>query len=93
MATARAFGVISVDHPTAHRRDRRLDESTLVQCVGMNSDLNIHLIGDAQTSVDRLRCGPPVLMEFETDRTRFDLLAQGLGPADIAFTSKTDIHW
>ena len=92
MATACAFGVIRVNHPTAHRSDRCLDKPAFIQGIGMNGDLNIHLIRDTQTRIDRLRRRPPVLVEFEPDRARFDLLAQGLGPADVALAGKTDIH-
>jgi hypothetical protein len=73
--TAGALGVIGVNHPPPHRCDRRFHEPAFVQGIGMNRHLDIHLVCHAQAGVDRLRCRPPVFVQFEPDGARLDLFA------------------
>ena len=76
---ARALGVVRVDRAPADRRDRRLDETRLVQRVGVDGDLHIVVVGDPQRAVDRRRGRPPVLVQLEADRARQHLLCEGSG--------------
>ena len=48
MSAAGSFRVIRVDRPPLEGGDRILDESRLVQGVGMDSDLHVVFLGDAQ---------------------------------------------
>src|SRR5207247_6105614 len=79
VAAARALGVVGVDRPTPEGADRVLDEPRLVERVGVDRDLHVVLVRDRQRAVDRGGRRPPVLMELEPDRSRGNLLAEGLG--------------
>ena len=61
-----------------------LDEPRFVQRIGVNRDLHVEFVGDAETCVDRGRSGSPVLVKFQSDRARADLLPQRLGCRTIA---------
>ena len=73
---SRALGVIRVDRPALERPDRVLDEAGLVERVGVDRDLDVHLVGHGERGVDGGRRRSPVLVELEADRARLDLLPQ-----------------
>jgi hypothetical protein len=58
----------------------------------MNGDLDIKFIGNAKASVDCRGSRPPILVQFQTDCPRSNLLPQGLGRRAVAFAKKTEIH-
>src|SRR5260370_14121095 len=76
MTTAGALGVIHVNGATADRFQRILDEAGFVQRVGMDLHLEIVLIGDTQTGIDRRRHRAPVLVKLEAHHAGLELLDQ-----------------
>ena len=58
VAAAGALGVVHVDGAAADGRQRVLDEAALVQRVGVELDLEIELVGDAEAGVDGRRHDP-----------------------------------
>ena len=76
VAAARALGVIGVDRASGDRRERGLDEARFVERVGVDRDLDVEFVGDAQRGIDRRRRRAPVFVQLESDRAGLDLLAQ-----------------
>ena len=62
MAAARALGVVGVDRPALEGRDGRFDETRLVEGVGVDRDLDVVLVGDAQRLIDGGGGGAPILV-------------------------------
>ncbi len=91
MTAAGAFRVIGVDRAAGDRADRFLDETHLVERVGMDRDLDVVIVGDAQASVDRCGRRAPILMEFEPERACGDLLDERGGSACVPFPEQADI--
>ncbi len=73
-------------------RDRVLDEARFVQRVGVDRDLHVEFVGDAETGVDRRRRRAPVFVQLQPDRAREHLLAQRFGRRAVAFAEKAEIH-
>ena len=90
--SARAFRVIGVDCPPLECRDRIVDEAGLVQRVGVNRDLHIVLVGDAQTAVDGGGSRTPVLVELQTHRACADLFVQPFRPRAVPFAEEPEVH-
>src|SRR5262245_45724034 len=92
MTTAGAFGVEGVDRPALEGGDRVLDEARLVERVGVDHYLDVELVGDRQTAVDRRRCCSPVLVELERRRAALDLLLERRGQRGIALAGEGEVH-
>ena len=65
---------IGVDGAALERGDRVLDEAGLVERVGVDGDLHVVRLGDAQAAVDGRRRRAPVLVQLEPDGAGDDLL-------------------
>ena len=79
VAAAGAFGVIRVNRAAVDRRDRVLDETGLVERVGVDRDLHVEFVGDRQALVDGRGRRAPVLVQLQADGAGADLLAQRFG--------------
>ena len=64
VASAGAFGVVTVNRAVLEGCDGRFDETAFVERVGVDEDLDIVLVGNREASVDRCRRGAPVFVEF-----------------------------
>ncbi len=92
MATACPFGVVGVDAAIFEGGDGVLHKSGFVQRVGVNGDLHIVLVGNAEAGVDRgWRCAP-VFVQFQPHGSRFHLFHQCLWLAGVALTQKAQVH-
>lgn len=76
------------------RVDRRLDETGLVQRVGVDIDLDVILIPDGQRSIDTLWRATPVFMQLETGRSGFNYVLEGLtaGARIVSFTGERKVE-
>ena len=92
MAAARTFGVEGVDGAVLEGGQRVLEEAAFVQRIGVDRDLDIHLVGHRQAVVDRGRRRAPVLMQFQADRAGTYLFFQRQRQADIALAEEAQIH-
>ena len=91
VTAAGALGVVRVNGPPLERADRVLDEPALVERVGVDRDLHVELVGDAERAVDRRRRRPPVFVELEPDGARHDLLAQRIGRRRVALAEEAQV--
>ena len=92
MAAASAFGVEGVNRAAFDGGDGVFHKPRLIEGVGVDADLHIEAIGNAQTAIDRRWCGAPVLMQFEAAGAGTHLLIKGLRGAGIALAEKAQIH-
>src|SRR5580704_757184 len=69
-----------------------LDKAALIQRVGMDKNLHIHVIGDGKTAIDCGRGSAPVFVKLEAARARLDLLDKPWRRACIALAEKAEIH-
>jgi hypothetical protein len=83
-----------VDRSALERVDRRLDETGLVQRVGVDIDLDVILIPDGQRSIDTLWRTTPVFMQLETGRSGFDYVLESLtaGARIVSFTGERKVE-
>src|SRR5687767_12100241 len=58
----------------------------------MNGDLNVELVCNAQTLIDRGGCCAPVLMQFQPERARPDLLTQRLRQRRVPLAEEAEIE-
>jgi len=68
-----------------------LDETGLVERVGVDGDLNVEFVCDAEAGVDRRGRRAPVLVQFQTDGSGEDLFAQRLGRRAVALAEEAEI--
>src|SRR5216683_4516600 len=87
------FGVKCVNGSALERRDGVFDKATLVQGVGVDKNLDIHLIRDRKAAINGGASGSPVLMKLQAARPSFDLLNETGRGARIAFAEKAEIDW
>src|ERR1700676_3309587 len=92
VAAAGALCVISVNDPACDRRDGVLHEASLVDGVGVDGYLYIHVIADAQAGVDSSRGGAPILMQLQPAGAGAYLFDERLSRARVAFSEETKIH-
>ena len=76
MTTSRSFGVIRMDRPPLERRLRMFHKSGLVQRIRVDADLNVILIRNLQTGIDRSGCRPPVFVELQPASAPLNLFDQ-----------------
>src|SRR5258707_11076377 len=86
------FGVKAVDGSTLESCDSIFDKTTLVQRVGVDKDLHIHVIRDGETAIDSCGGRTPIFMKFQPARTGLDLFNETRRQACIAFAEKTTAH-
>ena len=85
---AGSLGVEGVNRAALDRSDGVFHKPRFVERVGMDADLYIEAIGNAQTAVDRCWGGAPVLMQFEAAGAGEHLFIKGLRGAGIALTKE-----
>ena len=89
---ARALRVIHVDGPAGDRLQRVLEEAALVERVGVQLDLEVELVRDAQAAVDRRRRRAPVLVDLEPEAAGLDLLDQRRRAGGVAAAEEAEVH-
>ncbi len=89
---ARALGVVGVDGAAADRAQRVLDETHLVEGVGVDVHLHAGRVGDRQARVDGCRGGAPVLVKLETRCAAAQLLPHRLGADGVALAEQRDVQ-
>ena len=52
MAAARAFGMVRMNRAAFDSRDRVFNEAGFIQGIGMDGDLDVVPVGDAQAAID-----------------------------------------
>ncbi len=91
VAAAGAFGVEGMDGAVLEGGDGVLDEAELVERVGVDHHLNVELVGNRETAVDRRRGRAPVLVQLERAGAALDLLDQAGGQRRIAFAGEAKV--
>src|ERR1700722_20726700 len=91
MAAARALGVEGVDGAALEGLDRVLDEARFVQRIGVDHDLDVVIVGNAEAAVDRSRRRAPVLMQFERASAGLDLFDERGGLRSVALVGGAEI--
>ncbi len=87
-----AFAVEGVDRAALERGERGFEEAGFVQRVGVDGDLHVEFVRDAEAAIDRRGRGAPVLVQLQADDSRAHLLAQRLGRGAVAFAEEADVH-
>src|SRR5260370_32944398 len=91
MPATSPFGVKCVNGSTLERRDGIFDKAAFVQCIGVDKNLDIHLIRDRKAAINGGASRAPVLMKLQAARPSFDLLTETRRGARIAFAKKAEI--
>src|SRR5512146_2300854 len=90
---AGAFGVKAVNSSALEGGDCIFDKAALVQRVGVDKNLHVHVIRDGEAAID---CGgrrAPVFMKFQAARAGLNLLNQTRRKTGIALSEKAEIDW
>ena len=72
-----AFRVVGVDRATFKRRDGIFDKAALVEGIGVDTHLHIHVVGDRETGPDGGGRRAPIFVNFEACGAGQDLFDQG----------------
>ena len=97
MTAAAPLHVVRVQDPAVEHGEGVLDGHGLVEPVGVEGDLDVELVGDAQRGVDRAQGRAGVLVHLEPAHVRADRLADGLvarrrSPAQQADVDRVGLH-
>ena len=92
VATASTFGMEGVDGAALEGAQRGFDEARFVERVGVDGDLDVHLVGHRQAAVDGGRCRAPVFMQLQPHGAGFNLFAQRFRQAGVALAEKAEVH-
>src|SRR5260221_5553129 len=92
MPAAGAFGMKGVNGSALEGRDCIFDKPALVQRVGVNGNLHIHLIRDREAAIDGGWGSAPVFMKLEPAGAGLDLLNETLGQGRITLAQEAEIH-
>src|SRR5262249_42633105 len=92
MPTAGTFGMKGVNGSPLEGRDGRFHKAALVQRVGVDCYLHIHVVGDGKATIDGGGSGAPVLMKLQPPRSGLDLLDETHSRACVAFAENAEIH-
>src|SRR4029077_10628653 len=92
VSAARPFRMKRVNGSALEGRDCILDETALVQGVGMDKNLHVHVIRNRQTTVNGRGCCTPVFVKLEAARSGLDLLNETCCRACIALPEEAEIH-
>ena len=87
-----AFGMEGMDRPSLEGGNGVFDKAGFVQGVAMDKNLDIEIVGDAETGIDRRRGGAPVFMQFQRAGTGFYLFFEGLRGGSIALAEEPQVH-
>src|SRR5262249_28914393 len=92
MPSACALAVKSVDRPVFEGANCVFDKAAFIEGVGMNHDLNVHIVGNGKTTVDRgWRC-TPVFVEFQAAGPGFNLFKETRRGARIALSEEAEVN-
>ncbi len=86
------FGVKGVDGSALEGCDSGFDKTALVQRVGVDGNLHIHVIGDREAAIDGGGSRTPVFMKLQAARPGLDLFNETRWRARIAFAQDAEIH-
>ena len=89
---AGALRVVGVDRAAGDRREAVVDVARLVQRVGVDRDLDVLCVGDAEAAVDRRGRRAPVLVQLEADGAGAHLVVEPLGARAVALAEQPDVH-
>src|SRR5262249_25827662 len=92
MSATSPFSVKGVNGPALEGRDGIFDKAALIQRVGVDDNLYIHVIGDGETAIDGSRSRTPVFMKLQATDAGLDLFNQTCCQARAALTEKAQIH-
>src|SRR5258706_13299768 len=92
MTAACALRMVGVNCAPLDGGDGGIDKAGLVERVGMDRHLNIVLIGDAQTAVNRRRSCAPVFVQLETDGAAENLFGQTGGQGGVPFSGEAEVE-
>ncbi|CFR37432.1 Uncharacterised protein [Mycobacterium tuberculosis] len=89
---AGALGVVGVNRTSGDRADGVLDESGLIESVGVQRNLHPGHVGDRQAGVDGRRGRSPVFVEFETRCATAQLFPQCVGIHGVSLAEQREVH-
>ena len=92
MAAARALGMEGMDRTILEGGNRVLDKAGLVQRVGMDHHLHVHVVSDTKATINRGGGRTPVLMQFQRTSSCADLFDQRGGFRRIALAREAEVH-
>ena len=92
MPAAGPFGVVHVDRAPGDGGHHVLEESGLVQRVGMKLDLEVQVIGNTKAGVDHGRGGTVILVNLHAQNTRSDVFGDAGTVMGAAASKKTEVH-
>src|SRR5262249_30334455 len=87
-----AFSMKGMNGPSFERGDGVLDKTAFVQGVGVDHNLNIHVVRDREATIDRARRATPIFMKLQAAYAGFDLFDEPRSQARVAFPEKSKIH-
>src|SRR5260221_8256132 len=92
MPAAGAFGMKGVNGSALEGRDCIFDKPALVQGVGVNGNLHIHLIRDREAAIDGGGRSAPIFMKVEPAGAGLHLLNETLRQPPRPLAQEADFH-
>src|SRR5262249_7337361 len=92
MPATSPFRVKGVNGPTLEGGDGVFDKAALIQRVGVDDNLYVHVIGDRETAIDGSGSRTPVFMKLQRTNAGLDLFNKTDRQARIALAEKAEIH-
>src|SRR5262245_4016832 len=92
MPATGTFGVKGVNGSALEGCDCSLDKTALVQGVGMDGNLYVHVIRDCEAAIDGSGRRPPIFMKLQATGPGLDLLYETRCRAGVTFAENAEIH-
>src|SRR5260370_24123090 len=90
---SRPFRVKRVNRSSLEGCDCILDETALVQRIGVDENLHIHVIRNREAAIDGGGCRTPVFMKLEAACPGLDLVNETPCRARVALSEEAEIPW
>mmetsp|Transcript_27196 Transcript_27196/g.56243 ORF Transcript_27196/g.56243 Transcript_27196/m.56243 type:complete len:751 (+) Transcript_27196:184-2436(+) len=92
VATAGTLRVVGVDGPSLHCGDAVVDESALVERVGVDRHGNVVLVGKSEAGIDGGGRRPPVLVQLKAGGTRQQAVPEDARIGGVALSAESEVH-
>jgi hypothetical protein len=91
MSSARTFAVKRVDRPAFEGGDCVFNKAAFIEGVGVDRNLNVHVVGNGKAAVYRCGCCAPVFVDLQSANASFNLLHEPSRSTCIALAQKSEI--
>jgi hypothetical protein len=92
MTSSGAFGMKRVDCPALERRDRVFDKAAFIQRIGVDQNLDVHVIRNSETAIDRRGRRAPIFVKLQSASPCLNLFNQASVRTRVTLSEKAEVE-